>query len=202
MMNLIRAVLVLSIVAACATAFSEEIKNDSGCDVCPGAVCFSAEESTDILGEELKNYVNQWQWQGIKGVWMDLDGAFKDTEAPANETQFELKIFGRTGSMVITSLVDGSHLKLSCYSQEDLPAVAAGGNADWAPEIYLFGSESRPIDLKDPLDAGWEKLEETHIYQWVSQGKDLKNNPGIMKAQVYRALAALAPVKVTLTHSD
>ena len=175
---------------------AEENKNDSGCDVCPGAVYFSPEESTEILGDEIRAWALEWWWQGQRSVWIDLDGVLKNAEAPENETHFELQIYGMPDRIFIKSLLDNSVLELVCYAIESKAAVAAGGSAAWSPEIYLFAGHDGQIDLEDSLDEAWRKIRETHIYQWVSRGKDLRETPGEMKARVFRAMQALAPIEI------
>ena len=178
-----------------AIAGAEDIKNDSGCDVCDGAIHFGPEETRDIFGDEVRQKISGMWWKGQKSVWIDLDGVWKNTEMPKNENQFEIKIYGTVLRIFVKSLVDDSIIEIVINNVEPVADNASPLEApvDWLPEIYLYAGHADPINLTDPVDAAWKKMEERHIYQWISRGKDLRTDPKEMRTQIMSVLNTLAP---------
>ena len=179
-----------------AIAGAEDIKNDSGCDVCDGAIHFGPEETRKILGEGIHEKIKNMWWQGQKSVWVDLDGVLINTEAPDNESPFEIKIYGTMFRIFVKSLMDGSVMELvldKVKEGEEDDKNFASVLVTWDPEIFLYAGHDEPIDLTDSLDVAWKKITERHIFQWMSRGKDIRASPEEMRKQVWSALEVLAP---------
>lgn len=175
-------------------AAAEDIANDSGCDVCAGAIHFGPEETRKIFGDEIREKINSFGWQGQKCVWVDLDGALKNTETPKDESLFEIKIYGTVLTVFIKSLIDGSVMELIVNNVEEVKDDApAEMIIAWYPEIYLYAGDSQPINLTDSLDVAWSKLKERHVFQWAGRGKDVRVNPEELRKQIMTALKTLAP---------
>lgn len=175
-------------------ASAEDIKNDSGCDVCDGAIHYGPDETIKIFGDEIHQKINDMWWQGQKSVWIDLDGVFKNTETPGDESAFELKIYGSVLKVFIESLMDGSVMELVVNNVEEVEEDAPqNASIPWLPEIYLYAGHTEPIDLSDSLDVAWRKMKERHIYEWAGRGKDVRANPEELRKQIMVMLNTLAP---------
>lgn len=173
---------------------AEDIQNDSGCDVCDGAIHYGPDETREIFGDEIREKINEMRWQGQKNVWIDLDGVWKNTESPENESHFELKIYGTILKVFVKSLMDGSVVELVLNTVEETgDDTTASLSRTWNPEIYFYAGHAEPIDLSDSVDAAWKKIKERHVYQWIGRGKDLRAHPEEMRRQLMNALTALSP---------
>jgi hypothetical protein len=169
---------------------AEDIKNDSGCEVCAGAIHYGSTESNVILGDKIRDKVTRWSWDGQKSVWVDLDGVLVPSALPEDARGYELKISGTRNMILIKSLMDGSQMELIFSPATIDPNDKA---ASWAPEIFLFGADADTISLQDPLDKAWGKIKKTHIYKWAGEGRDLRKSPGELRKQTLYALKLMGP---------
>lgn len=136
---------------------AEEITNYADCDACHGAIKLNIEETEQIFEKRgIHNFSNLPVPNSIK---LDLDGVMRTGGPETDDKGFEIKVWTKGTNLYIKDLRDSSLIHF------------AGINTSFV-HIYLEASKKNEINLKDPVDVAWARMQESSIYQWVSTEKD------------------------------
>ncbi|THB80537.1 MAG: hypothetical protein D3926_06810 [Desulfobacteraceae bacterium] len=142
---------------------SADISNYSACDVCHGSIHFRGEEAKQILGRE--GVLSITALPVGKMIKLDLDGVKKTGTRQNSDEGYEIKAWNAGENLFIQWIKDHSSVQI---------VLAATGRASIDPmeqfslEIFLNSGRPDEIDLKDSMEAAWQKLSGSQLYKWVS----------------------------------
>jgi len=179
----------LCLILCAASAFGEDNKNYSDCGVCPGSIHYGYEEARELMGKEGLDLIRRVDESVDQVILLDLDGVMKPARTKEKEPGYEIKITGFKNIIYIKSLMDDSYIQIVTDSGTARQSAVL---SDWHPEIYLQSGDNDHITLKDTTEAAWDRMKQSHIYNWITSGKDEVKIRGMLKEKILYTLALLA----------
>jgi len=177
--------LVVYLVFLCSSSFAEEVSNYADCDVCHGAIHFSAMEAKALLG--IKGLMLSAHIPQHTVVKIDLDGILKNGSKDTPDDGYEIQVWGQE-IIYIKDLRDRSLIQVVTSSQS---AAAIDSMAQYNPQIYLESSRDDEIELTDSIDIAWIKMKHSNIYQWVGDAKNKDEWLGHLRTKIFLAMEML-----------
>lgn len=171
-----------------ASAFGEDNKNYSNCGVCAGTIHYGYEEARELMGEEIFSLIRRVANSKDQVMLLDMDGVMKPVRDREKEAGYEIRITCYRHVIYIRSLMDASYIQI--VTDESLPLSAV--LSDWHPEMYLQSGDTNQIALGESTDVAWNKMKQSHIYNWITSGKDKVEIRGMLKEKILYTLGLLA----------
>jgi hypothetical protein len=153
-----------------ALAYAENIKSYSDCDVCPGSIHYGPDEACKLLGEEGFGLITQLKQ--FDRITVNLDEVLSSNQADNPDKAYAVMLHGDSLVIYLQDSIDKSSIQLvtGYFRARQTDSAAA-----WQPEIYVGSSKANPVELSDSVDAAWNKIRESNIYQWVmANGDDVR----------------------------
>ncbi|WP_124327463.1 hypothetical protein [Desulfonema ishimotonii] len=170
--------------------YAQDIKNYNDCEVCPGQIHYGAEEARKILGQKVFDMLRRNLRTTDKIVKIDLNGVLKNGSEKVPDSDYEVKISSFSSFIYIKSLVDHSFVQLI---PDDFNAQKiTSAPSEWYPEIFMQAAQSDRVHLAETTEIAWQKFRDSHIYQWITDGKADADFAAALSGKITYALECVA----------